>query len=989
MKSNKVYLFITTLLLLISSLAKAENVTVELTDDMLSADKQETFNTVLGIDLSGKSDVNLVFTLATDVNPESLTEKVLGFMAQYAKNEHVTGFDMSGLTTVKTLPTRMFDGVSNLKTIKLPLLTSLSNNLFTNCSNLANLTIGEWSNTAENAGIEMAVIPAGCFQNCGNLKDLYFTNVERVEGWAFEGCTSMTVLPIKNCKEGVEVEIGQNAFNNTKLTGNIMLQEGITKINGSSFAACPEMTNITLPTTIKSVDPEFDINSVNLTHIKMAEGESNNSYITNNGILYAIHEGSLTVVRCPIANPEPIKIPQTINEKAVTEIGGKAFHDCAMSKVELSEGLLKIGAAAFINCQKLTSLEIPTTVTSIATDFINDCTALAELKVKEGNTNYYTVNKVTYTKGVKDGETQYYEIFRIPEAAEFTNKELDLSGINDSEHITSVGKNAFYGVKNVETIKLPDTITKLEDECFKACGLKTFYVPKSLTEEGFGTAPFSLCDNLTTFAPPSTEKELDHFYVDEYGILYNKAHNKLFKVPNNYVLQYNVPGREGTFDIFHNIKEIQPNAFEGVKNIKIVNIAQGIKKLPLRCFYNAKSVEKVLIPNSVTEIGQDIFAGSGVKEVIMLTTTTTAPKSNNGNFNSFYGFNGKIQISEGYNNFKSEWVSASQNFKSAAETEEARKKEEEDCRNYGWYGLNQNNRLIEDVKHRAIFENSADIAGFNDENDNNILNDADKFNTLTAQHYDYITLYRDFSGMKDDEYSTLALPVDVTKATFIDAFGEKSKVWKFAGRKNKVLCFDKVDLSTLDNTDLVIKKGVAILIQPEYKENSYLLKMNLDGTNTDANAVDLTESQETSYNTVNKDIVTTDGNYNIINGQIVEPVTFNYGFYATYQKKSNMPAGAYYMLKDGSFKYAVNSLWTKGLRGFIVGDDEAGTTPAEAKISIEGFTTGIKDVVIDGQHFQPSNIYNTNGQLVRKNITSTEGLAKGIYIMNGKKVLIK
>ena len=190
-------------------------------------------------------------------------------------------------------------------------------------------------------------------------------------------------------------------------------------------------------------------------------------------------------------------------------------------------------------------------------------------------------------------------------------------------------------------------------------------------------------------------------------------------------------------------------------------------------------------------------------------------------------------------------------------------------------------------------------------------------------------------------------------------------------------------------TDLVIKKGVAILIQPEYKENSYLLKMNLDGTNTDANAVDLTESQETSYNTVNKDIVTTDGNYNIINGQIVEPVTFNYGFYATYQKKSNMPAGAYYMLKDGSFKYAVNSLWTKGLRGFIVGDDEAGTTPAEAKISIEGFTTGIKDVVIDGQHFQPSNIYNTNGQLVRKNITSTEGLAKGIYIMNGKKVLIK
>jgi len=36
-----------------------------------------------------------------------------------------------------------------------------------------------------------------------------------------------------------------------------------------------------------------------------------------------------------------------------------------------------------------------------------------------------------------------------------------------------------------------------------------------------------------------------------------------------------------------------------------------------------------------------------------------------------------------------------------------------------------------------------------------------------------------------------------------------------------------------------------------------------------------------------------------------------------------------------------------------------------------------------------ANIYNINGQLVRKNAKSLEGLPKGIYIVNGKKVAVK
>ncbi len=51
-------------------------------------------------------------------------------------------------------------------------------------------------------------------------------------------------------------------------------------------------------------------------------------------------------------------------------------------------------------------------------------------------------------------------------------------------------------------------------------------------------------------------------------------------------------------------------------------------------------------------------------------------------------------------------------------------------------------------------------------------------------------------------------------------------------------------------------------------------------------------------------------------------------------------------------------------------------------------TTGITDVDAE-QGGKASNVYTIDGRLVKANATSTEGLAKGLYIMNGKKIIVK
>lgn len=65
-----------------------------------------------------------------------------------------------------------------------------------------------------------------------------------------------------------------------------------------------------------------------------------------------------------------------------------------------------------------------------------------------------------------------------------------------------------------------------------------------------------------------------------------------------------------------------------------------------------------------------------------------------------------------------------------------------------------------------------------------------------------------------------------------------------------------------------------------------------------------------------------------------------------------------------------------------------GTATSMQLMSEEEYTTGINEITAD-DGLQPANVYNMNGVIVRSNATSTDGLAKGVYLFKGKKVVVK
>ena len=110
---------------------------------------------------------------------------------------------------------------------------------------------------------------------------------------------------------------------------------------------------------------------------------------------------------------------------------------------------------------------------------------------------------------------------------------------------------------------------------------------------------------------------------------------------------------------------------------------------------------------------------------------------------------------------------------------------------------------------------------------------------------------------------------------------------------------------------------------------------------------------------------------------------------------SNFITPGDYIIQGGKFiectadkKYAL-----KGFRGWFKKKTQTLNSKGNV-ITIElcdndGTVTEIVNIDNNGNATIPYNIYNVYGQKVRGNTQSTEGLARGIYIVNGKKVMVK
>lgn len=223
---------------------------------------------------------------------------------------------------------------------------------------------------------------------------------------------------------------------------------------------------------------------------------------------------------------------------------------------------------------------------------------------------------------------------------------------------------------------------------------------------------------------------------------------------------------------------------------------------------------------------------------------------------------------------------------------------------------------------------------FLDENGDNNVEAAENVN---------VTLKRTF--YKDGEWNTLCLPFAVADAKTA-----------FDGAELR-----EVDTEKSNGNTIVFKKATAI-----EAGKPYLIKW----ANTSTEAVDFEKKFE------GVTLVAAATPVEVNNGGI----SFN-GFYKMTEARELGASVA--AIGAGNKLFKVTKGKMKGFRAAFV--LPSGVQQAAINVVIDGTATGIEDLVVDGVKAN-GRVYNLNGQYVGN---SLNGLQPGIYIQNGKKVVVK
>ena len=266
-----------------------------------------------------------------------------------------------------------------------------------------------------------------------------------------------------------------------------------------------------------------------------------------------------------------------------------------------------------------------------------------------------------------------------------------------------------------------------------------------------------------------------------------------------------------------------------------------------------------------------------------------------------------------------------------------------------------------------------------------------------------LRLHRTFQTGK---WNSIVLPIDMTALQVRNAFGDGTRVAKLEGlgtrsKNAKILDFVTVALPA---EGAAIEKGKFYLIMPEnepatgtdyYELGAY----TFSGTTLDAAKIaeDVFTPAEGAANPTEASVMTK-GTYKSTPGYEYENGN-KFGEGEEKVEGTYIPARSYVIGAQGentTIFHTVSDLKTKGFRAWLVDVEGETTQNTISSVAINGIAdiTAIDEVLADELKAKPTNgaIYDISGRKVGEisDLNSQSfTLSKGIYIVNGKKVVIK
>ena len=349
-----------------------------------------------------------------------------------------------------------FDGCSNLKNVTIPnSVTSIESNVFRGCIGLTSITIPN----------SVTSIGSSAFSGCTGLTSVTIPNsVTSIEGYAFSGCTGLTSVTIPNSvtsigttafrdcsaltnadinsqsaldvisftnkltsiKLGDKItSIGNSKFQNCANLTSVTIPNSVTSIGSSAFSGCTGLTIITIPNSVTSIGNSAFYGCTGLKEvINKSELNITKGYTTNGYVAYyadIVYNGDKTVIGDFIfsdhtlvkytGNGGDIALPENFNGDNYA-IGEDVFAgNSNLTSVTIPSSVTSIGSSAFSGCTGLTSITIPNSVTSIGASAFSGCSGLTEI-ICEGETP--AGSNTIFGEGGEAGKIYVKALLKVP-----------------------------------------------------------------------------------------------------------------------------------------------------------------------------------------------------------------------------------------------------------------------------------------------------------------------------------------------------------------------------------------------------------------------------------------------------------------------------------------------------------------------------------------------------------------------------------------------
>ncbi len=399
------------------------------------------------------------------------------------------------------------------------------------------------------AGAPVTEICDGLFQDELRISQLSLPSQLQVIGKdAFAGCLNLYAADLP----ATLTALGEGAFANTNVS-QVVIPAGVTEIPAGVFANTPISELYFNGTAVQSIGDGAFSNGSSLYMIDLVLPEG----------LETIGSNVLAECRAySIILPDSLR---SIGDRSFTQVYN------IMGVLDLGEGLESVGEECFSNISNLSSLTLPSSLTSIGANAFRDC--------------------YVQTVDIPEGWT------KIPDNA--FNCWTQLNTVIIPETVTEIGANAFLNCDSLSSLTMHDGITKIGAGAFSGCiCLTDVTLPGAL--EDLGENAFSGCGVCALTTPASWTKIPDGAFSGWSSL--------------------------NTVVVCDQVTEIGANAFRNCTSLTSLTLSDNLTVIgdgAFTCDYDPYyggqkgQLTSVTFPTSLVSIGKDCFKACGLTNVVL------------------------------------------------------------------------------------------------------------------------------------------------------------------------------------------------------------------------------------------------------------------------------------------------------------------------------------------------------------------------------------